>query len=68
MLKAGANAPGLALTVIDANTAQRLVPGRPPAPATILLSLGNSVGLESNVLPVMVNPLADALFAHGFEG
>ncbi len=64
---AGVIAAGLALTVIDANTAQLLVPGSQPAPATILLSLGNSAGLESNVLPVMVNPLAAAVFADGFE-
>lgn len=67
VLDAGVPAAGLMLTVIDAQTAQLQVPVSQPAPATLLLSLVNSAGLESNVLPVTVNPLADAMFADGFE-
>lgn len=64
---AGVPAPSLVLTVIDAQNAQLQIPSNQPAPTTLLLSLANSVGLESNVLPVAVNPLADAMFADGFE-
>jgi hypothetical protein len=64
---AGVPAPPLGLTVIDANTAQLAIASNQPAPATVLLSLVSSAGLESNVVPLLIQALADAVFGDGFE-
>ena len=66
-LDAGVPAPPLGLSVIDANTAQLAIASNQPAPATVLLSLVSSGGLESNVVPLSIEALADAMFGNGFE-